>query len=110
MALGAKLGHAHELVTTTYFVMEAHKRLRQDARAPRAAATRLASDMRTGDMAQVVGPESFVNFAALLSAWEQAPALSLEDLAGAAVMRSMGIRDIWAWDDDFRRLGFRVVP
>lgn len=100
----------HRLVTTSHFVLEAHKRLRHDRRAPRGAAADLAAAC-LGAGFEVVAPEALVPFDHVLQAsLEAGPGLSLEDLSGALTMRALGIRAIWAWDDDFRRLGFRVVP
>lgn len=110
IALVDELSRRRPLVTTTHFVLEAHKRLRHDRRAPRAAARTLALRCLDGAW-HIVPPEAVVGFDAVVRTSLESPGdLSLEDLSGALTMRALGIRDIWAWDDDFRRLGFRVVP
>ncbi|MCA1812675.1 MAG: type II toxin-antitoxin system VapC family toxin [Halobacteriales archaeon] len=104
------LREAHPLWTTEPFAFEAHKRLAQDARAGRHAARDFARDLAAGSLAALVPPDAMPPFGRVAEAWRGLPALSLEDVSGALTMRALGMRAIWAWDEDFRRLGFEVLP
>lgn len=111
LALFPALAEQHDLWTTPPFVFEAHKRLRQDRTAPASAARDFLLDLAAGRLAAVVPSASMPALDAVVAAWlDGPPAISLEDASGALAMRRLGMRTIWAWDDDFRRLGLRVVP
>lgn len=96
-------------MTTTHFVLEAHKRLRHDPRVVADARARFLARCHAGDLADIVSAEARTLIDALLEATKSVPrGTSLEDLAGALAMRALGIRRVWASDGNFRRLGFEV--
>ena len=110
MALLPALREDHDLWTTGPFVFEAHKRLRQDKRVHRGAAREFLDDLAGGRLADVVPASETPTLRVLVDASRSLPDLSLEDVSGALTMRALRMTTIWAWDEDFRRLGFRVLP
>lgn len=110
VALADDLARRSRLATTTHFALETHERLRHDRRASPEAPDLFAARCVLGDVEFLV-PEDHAAFAAIVAAQRQlGPRFSLEDVSGALTMRALGIRTIWAWEEDFSRLGFEVVP
>lgn len=109
--LGDRLVGRYRFATTTHIVLESHRRLRTDRHLAPDAPAAFLTDCRRGRIGEILVPERYRPFEAILDGHRDAPpGMSLEDVSTAMTMRALGIRTIWAWDDDFRRMGFRVVP
>lgn len=111
LALFPQLAEDHDLWTTGPFAFEAHKRLSQDRTAGPWASSDFAREMAAGRLAVISPPGSMPSLEETAAAWLHGlSSFSLEDVSGVLAMRNLGIRTIWAWDDDFGRLGVRVLP
>lgn len=74
-------------------------------------AVRIGEGLRNGEAVRLIPVDDEIRD----SAWEifkshALPGLSFTDCTSSAVMRSRGIREVFTFDADFRRLGHQTLP
>ena len=95
--------------TSNYVISETVTRLRRTA-GPRVA-WKLFDDLHASDLVRIhYSDEALDQEAIRLFKKYEDQELSFVDCTTAAILDRMGIDEIFAFDDDFRRVGYTVVP